>query len=85
METMAKLNVKAFTLACGATWGIFMVVIGWGGIIGWGTSIVDLLSSLYIGLAPTFLGGIIGGLWGFLDGAIGGLVFTLLYNAMAKK
>jgi len=45
---------------------------------------VTPLSSLYIGYAPSFVGGIIGGIWGFFDGLIGGAILALLYNAFAK-
>ncbi len=78
---MQKLNVKAFTLAWGISCGIGFLFLGWVAILGWGAQIVDLMSSLYIGYAPTFLGGIIGGIWAFFDWGIGALIFVLIYNA----
>jgi hypothetical protein len=50
-----------------------------------GTRLVDLLSSLYVGLRPTFLGGIIGGLWAFADAFLAGVVFTLVFNAVSRR
>jgi hypothetical protein len=69
----------------GASWGIGMLFLGWISILGWGIDIVKIISSLYIGFAPSFLGGIIGGVWGFTDGAVGGLIIAIVYNAVIKK
>ncbi len=80
-----KLDVKAFTLAGGITWGLFVLFLGWAGALGWGAALADGLGTLYIGYGATFVGGIIGLVWGFVDGAIGGLIFALLHNALAKE
>jgi hypothetical protein len=82
---MEKLNVKALALSLGATWSFFMLCIGWTSMFGWGTRVVEVMSSVYIGYAPCFVGGIIGALWGFLDGAVGGLIIALVYNAVARR
>ena len=82
---MEKLNVKALAVALGVTWGFFVLCIGWTSIFGWGTSLVEVMSSVYIGYAPCLVGGIIGALWGFLDGAVGGLIIALVYNALVRK
>ncbi|MBL7198475.1 MAG: bacteriophage holin [Candidatus Omnitrophica bacterium] len=82
---MAKLNVKAFGLAVGIVWGVGMFVLG---IIamafGWGDRFVEILSSLYIGYKATFLGSIVGAVWGFIDAGIGGIIVAWLYNKFAK-
>ena len=82
---MARLDVKAFGLACGLLWGLAMFLLGiidmltkWGD--GWGA----LMSTVYIGYQPTIIGSLIGGLWGFVDAGIGGLVLAWLYNKFAK-
>lgn len=77
---MEKLNVKALALSLGITWSLCTLFLGWVATFGWGARIVDVMSSLYIGYAPTFIGGIIGGIWGFFDGAIGGLILAWIYN-----
>lgn len=82
---MEKLNVKALALALGVTWSLFVLCIGWAAGLGWGTRLVEVMSSVYIGYAPCFVGGIIGALWGFFDGAVGGLIIALVYNAVARK
>ena len=83
---MNKLNAKALALGCGISWGVYMLLLGWiAGWWDWGTSIVTTLSSLYIGFDPTFTGGIVGGIWGFFDGAIGGAIVAWIYNMAIAK
>ena len=82
---MQKLDVKAFALAAGISWGVYMLLLGWMAIDGYAVGMVQAIGSLYIGFKPGFIGGIIGGIFGFFDGAIGGLIMALLYNAMIKK
>ena len=50
----------------------------------WGRALQEIMASLYIGYKPTFLGSIIGGIWGFVDAGIGGIVVAWLYNKLAK-
>lgn len=82
---MVKLDVKAFGLSVGMIWGLAMFTLG---LINtgdhWGSGIVEVMSTLYIGYKPTVLGSIIGGIWGFLDAGIGGVVVAWLYNKIAK-
>ena len=79
------LNVKALALSFGATVALFMLFIGWAAAFGWGVGVVTAISSLYIGFAPTILGGIIGAIYGFIDGAIGGALIAYFYNYFEKK
>lgn len=85
---MKKIDIKALTLAIGLTWGIGALFLGWVAAFGWGKSLVEGLSTLYIGFKPGFFGGIIGGLWAFVDGAICGFLISFFYNycgEMPKK
>ncbi len=82
---MEKLSVKGLAIGLGASWAICMLFAGWASIFGWCTEFVEVMSSIYVGLKPTFLGGIIGAVWGFIDGAIGGLIIAVVYNAVTKK
>ena len=70
---MQKLNVKAFALACGVSFGAYALLLGWIAASGWGSGIVAMLSSMYLGYAPTFVGGIVGA------------IVAWVYNAMIKK
>ena len=82
---MAKLNVKAFGLACGIVWGVAMLILGLLNTFGnWGTGIERAMATLYIGYRSTILGSIIGGIWGFFDAGIGGAVLAWLYNKLQK-
>ncbi len=82
---MEQLNVKALAIGIGATWGLGMLFVGWASIFGLGTKIVEVMSSLYIGFAPSFLGGIAGAIWGFFDGAVGGAIIAFIYNIVAER
>ena len=82
---MQKLNVKAFSLAWGITCGLGFMLLGWVATSGWGLKMVTTMSSLYIGYAASFWGGILGGIWAFFDWGIGALIFVLFYNAMLPK
>ena len=83
-EKTIKLNILSCALALGVTWGIAMVFAGWTSIFGWGSLFVKTMHSVYIGYEPSFIGGIIGGLWGFADGFFGGAVFAFFYNLFRK-
>lgn len=82
---MDKMNVKALTIALGSTWGLMVLLAGWAAMLGIAVRFVEIMGSVYIGYEATLLGSLIGAAWAFLDGAIGGLVIALIYNAIAKK
>ena len=76
-----RLNGCALGFALGIIWGGSMLMLGW---LGWlaqfGVPVVHAISSVYLGFAPTFLGGIIGALWGAADFFIFGVLIAWLYN-----
>jgi hypothetical protein len=79
-----KLNIKAFALTCGILWGLFILLATWFLLIRDSPGqIIGKLSVFYIGYTYTWLGGIIGMIWGFVDGLISGAVFAWLYNKLA--
>jgi hypothetical protein len=81
-----KLNPKKLAIALGLTGGLGVLLVGWLAAAGWGNyDLVNALSAVYIGFKATFWGGIIGGLWGFLDGLIAGYLIATLYNRAPKK
>ena len=82
---MAKLDVKALGLSLGIIWGASVALMGFICMFsGWGCSFVSALGNFYIGYKPTFLGCIIGGIFGFLDMGIGGVIIAWLYNKFVK-
>lgn len=81
-----KLNVKAFALTCGRVWGnrpvrAHLVIIAFDGATGERT----LIGQLYRGYSISPLGSIIGLVWAFFDGLIGGTLFAWLYNFIAVR
>jgi hypothetical protein len=82
---MEALNVKSLAIGLGGSCAVGMLFLGWVSAFGWGTALVEVISSLYIGFTPGLVGGIIGAIWGFVDGAIGGAILACIYNAVMKK
>ena len=81
-----RLGVMAFGLASGIVWGLGMLVLGLASTwFMWGTPLVVSMGSFYTGYEPTVWGSFVGGLWGFCDGFIGGVVFAWLYNMFSCK
>jgi hypothetical protein len=81
---MGKLDVKALAIGLGVSWAVCILFAGWVSIFGWGAKFVEVMSSVYIGYAPTFLGSVIGAIWGFIDGAIGGVIIAFVYNTIVN-
>jgi len=82
---MAKLDVRAFGIACGAIWGLAMLILGlFNTFNNWGSGIENAMATLYIGYKSTVLGSIIGGVWGFFDAGVGGLAIAWIYNKLAR-
>jgi len=83
---MAKkeLNPKALGLTLGIIWGSAIFLIGITSMLyDYGTALVNLFSSLYIGYTATFGGSIVGAIWGFVDAGVGGVIIAWLYNKLA--
>lgn len=81
---MFKLQINALGISVGVIWAAYILFCGITASFGWGAALVDAISSLYIGYGPTFLGAVIGAIWGFVDGYIAGVVIAWLYNRLAK-
>jgi hypothetical protein len=80
-----KLNIKAFALACGLMWGIGVFGLAWWIMMFEGaTGEVPFLGHLYRGFNISPLGSVIGLIWAFFDGLIGGAIFAWLYNKLAS-
>ena len=68
----------------GGLWAFYIFFCGITAIFGWGTALVHVFSSLYIGYGASFVGAVIGGLWAFADGYFAGLIVGWLYNRVAR-
>lgn len=81
-----RLNVKAFALAGGLIWGFGLFLLTWWIIAFDGsTHAVTLIGQLYRGYNISPAGSLIGLVWAFADGLLGGAVFAWLYNLIAKN
>ena len=81
-----KLNVKAFALTAALICGIGMFLITWWVILFEGASDTrTVIGLVYRGYTMSPLGSLIGLLWGFVDGLIGGAIFAWLYNLLAAR
>ena len=88
----ARLNPKALAIALGLLWGGYVFILGllitlfpnlrtfW-----ISPEFLNILSTLYHGYAPTFIGSLWGLLWGTLCGAIGGLLIAWLHNFALER
>lgn len=79
-----RLNVKAFALTCGIIWGLGVFVLTWWVIAFEGASgEPTLIGLIYRGYSLSPAGSLIGLVWAFFDGVIGGAIFAWLYNRLA--
>jgi len=62
-----------------------MLVTWWLLIVGSGGKLMSVLSNFYPGYSFSFIGGLIGLPWGFVDGFICGYIFAVLYNAFVRE
>ena len=78
-----KLNIKAFALTCGILWALTMLLMTVFMVLRNDMcSFMDNFSSIYYGYTVSWSGAVIGTVWGFIDGLIGGAVFAWLYNKL---
>ena len=81
-----KLNIKSFALTCAILWGLGVLLGTWWIIILDGSTYdPTIVGRVYRGFNLSFTGSIIGLIWGFFDGLIGGAIFAWLYNIMSKN
>ena len=84
-----RLNVKAFTLTCAILWAAAIFITGMANLIwsGYGTAFLQVMASIYPGYdaSGTIGSVIVGTLYAVVDGAVAGLVFSLLYNLFLGK
>ena len=79
-----KLNVKAFGLTCGLFWGLGLFFLTWWILLFEGSSAQStFISRVYRGYTISPLGSLVGLVWAFFDGGIGGLIFAWLYNLLS--
>jgi hypothetical protein len=81
-----KLNIKAWALTCGLIWGLGLFFLTWWIIAFDGsTGEVTLIGRLYRGYSISAMGSLVGMIWAFFDGLIGGAIFAWLYNRLLPR
>lgn len=81
-----KLNVKAMSLTIGLVWGLGLFLLTWWIILFEGSNQdSNILTHIYRGYTITPLGSLIGLLWAFIDGIIGGACIAWIYNNLIPK
>lgn len=81
-----KLHVRSFGLACGILIGLALFLITWWIILTKGLSReTTIVGQFYIGYNISPLGSLIGLVWGFVEGWLGGMLFAWLYNRFAGR
>jgi hypothetical protein len=80
-----RLKIWSFALACGILWGLGLFFLTWWAILWDGaTGEATLIGRFYRGYEISAVGSLLGLLWGFFDGLIGGAIFAWLYNLLAR-
>lgn len=81
-----KLNIKAFALACGIIWGVGLMIGTWWIMVFEGaTHERYFLGLIYRGYNISAIGSLLGLIYGFFDGLIGGALLAWLYNLLSQK
>jgi hypothetical protein len=84
-----KFSVKGLALASAILWGLAMLGMGLANLIwsGYGQQFLQTMASVYVGYHATrsVAEVIIGTLYGFVDGLIGGAFFAWPYNQFVKS
>jgi hypothetical protein len=81
----AKLHVVGLGLAIGILSAVYVFILGLFAMRGYGVDYVHLAGSIYVGYAPTFLGSLVGAIWAFIHGFIGGVIIAWLYNCFSRS
>ena len=80
-ENSQKLSKLALGLSFGVVWGLSVFFMGLLAMCcQYGQPFVDAIGSFYIGYEATWLGSLIGALWGFVDFFLFGFFIALFYN-----
>jgi hypothetical protein len=84
----SRLSVKGVAIAFGLLWGGGVLCLGLMRLANplYAAEFLDAVSSIYPGFhaARSFSDAMVGGVYGFVDGAVGGAIFAWLYNAISQ-
>lgn len=76
-------SVRGLALSCGILWALAMLFMGLMGLYyGYGLEFLKVMESVYVGFELSLMGVVIGTVWGFIDGIVGGAIFAWVYNKL---
>lgn len=79
--SVAKCSKLSLGFAIGLTEASAMALFAWAGAyFGYGMDLIHVIASAFLGYGPSFVGGLIGAAWGFVDGFIFGWLIAWIYN-----
>ncbi len=80
-----KFKVLAFAFTCALLWGfgLFFITL-WIILIDGPSSDPTFIGRFYRGYNMTVVGSFFGLIWAFVDGFIGGAIFSWLYNRLSR-
>ena len=84
-KTFARVNARAWGIACGLLFGLGLLVITWALVIKGGPVVgphLGLLSHVLPGYSVTYLGGAIGFVYGFVIGYAFGRAIGIVYDRL---
>lgn len=82
---MKELDVKRLGLAAGILWGVSMLVMTLISVrTGYAAAFLEGMASIYPGYTISLTGGLIGLVYGFLDGFVDLYLIAWLYNFLGK-
>ncbi|MFB6147375.1 MAG: hypothetical protein ABEJ66_00675 [Candidatus Nanohaloarchaea archaeon] len=84
MDDAARLDPVSMGAAFAAIYAAFMLVLS-AFAVGWGTEVVNLFSSLYVGFSASVIGSIVGAAWAAVDGFILGYLLAWVYNQVLER
>ena len=80
-----KLNARALAMSLGIIWGVALLVITIISLYsGYAAEFLSLVASFYPGYEVSIPGAVIGLIYAFIDGFIGGYLMAIIYNKFAK-
>ena len=84
-QSSGNLNAVRVGLALGKVTSIYMILLAlFSKIFGWGSVVLRLIGSMYVGYDTSLKGIIVGAVWGFIDAFIAGWLFALIYNHLGR-
>lgn len=83
---MMRASTRASAITSGMLWGGALLTVGLVRLLrpSYGRRFMSMIASVYpgYGARPSLSDALLGGLYGFIDGSIAGLLFGWLYNSL---